>query len=1147
MPTDRDKTTRKLRAILSADVKGYSLLMADDEAFTIRTLKEYRSIMSNQIGQHDGRVVDSPGDNILADFASIVDAVTCAVEIQKVLKEKNQELPDDKNLEFRIGVNIGDVVQDGDRIYGNGVNVAARIEGLAEPGGVSISRSAYKHIRDKLSLGYKYLGEHNVKNIKHPVRVYKILMDPADSGKLIGEKLRRPRKKWFLPVAVVATIIVTSIIWYFSQEIFKPDFKPASTEKMAFTLPEKPSIAVLPFDNFSDDPGQEYFSDGLTEEIITGLSKIPSLFVIARNSSFTYKGKPVKIQQVSEELGVRYVLEGSVRKEGDRVRITTQLIDAVSGYHRWSKRYDRQLKDIFALQDEIMKDLLTEMRIQLIEGEQSQLLQAYRDININFEAYEKMMQSRWHFFQMNPEGFAMSKKLAEEALEIDPYYYAPYIMLAVLNRNSPLAEEYVKKALELNDSSSSVLTAMGLVYLDKRQYDKAIALGERALALDPNGAEVKVHLGYFLYMSGRFDEAIALYEQALRLNPYPPSLYYWRLGSAYAYGNVERNDEAVEILSLALKRNPEDIYARLILASVYIRMGREEEARAEAKRVLKVAPTTNLKFVRLRTPQKNTRILNAWIEDLRRAGIPETTQPSLPDKPSIAILPFVNMSNDPEQEYFSDGMTDTIITDLSKLAGLKVISRNSAFTYKGKDVKIPEVAKELGVRYILEGSVQKAENQIRIIAQLIDSQTDSHIWADRFDDTMDNIFELQDSITIKIVTALAVKLAPDEEKRIKDKGTENISAYDFYLKGAEYIEKFTPQDYLKAIEYYKQALQIDPDFNHVYERLAEVYWFSNMHGFFNEMNLNPFTARLYARKYLESSFDGQYPSFRGYRVAASMAILRREYKKSIELARTCVELAPNEWGANSTLGRLLVYSDKPKEAIIFINKSIEIDPRNRMGTKFCELGFAYFGLGQLEKTIEYINKGQKINPRLVNYSGILAASYAHLGKQDEAKAEIENYLKSVATFHVPSFAWLLYMTPYKNYDDFDRFASGLSKAGYPGYPKAYNKIIEENKLTEEEIQKIYSPPIKFRTGADGYDILWSYYDNGEAFYDKPHPYFGSPSKGKWWIDGDMVCSQWETIFDDLISCGSIYRIHESDSQSEYIGVSDLAHVPFSIE
>ena len=337
------KVARKLSAILSADVKGYSVLMSDDDLYTIQTLKAYRQIMSELIIRHSGRVVDNPGDNLLAEFASAVDAVECAVEVQKKLKKENDRFVEDKRMEFRIGVNIGDVVQNENRIYGSGVNIAARIEGIAEPGGICISRNTYDHVKGKLELEFEFLGEHEVKNIKEPVRVYKVLLNSNRSKPLVKEN---------------------------------------------FELPDKPSLAVLPFDNLSGDPSQDYFSDGLTEQIINGLCKISNLFVIARNSSFAYKGKSVSIVQIAKELGVKYILEGSVQKAGDQVRITAQLIDAATDFHMWSEHYDRNLSDIFALQDEITMEVISAMTINLTEGEQARLWSEGQTTNIKaFDNY----------------------------------------------------------------------------------------------------------------------------------------------------------------------------------------------------------------------------------------------------------------------------------------------------------------------------------------------------------------------------------------------------------------------------------------------------------------------------------------------------------------------------------------------------------------------------------------------------------------------------------------------------------------------------------------------------------------------------------------------------------------------------------------
>ena len=370
MPKDQ-KVTRKLRAILSADVKGYSLLMADNEIATINTLKNYRNIMSECIEQHGGRVVDQVGDNLLAMFDSVVDAVQCSVEVQKKLKEKNDELHEDKKLVFRIGVNIGDVIQDGDRIFGDGVNIAARIESLADAGGICISRNAYDHVNNKLELKFKYLGEHEVKNIKEPVRVYKVLLETESPEPLVKESLE---------------------------------------------LPEKPSIAVLPFNNMSGDPSQEYFSDGLTEQIISGLCKVSKLFVIARNSSFAYKNKSIGIKQIAQELGVKYILEGSVQRAGDRVRITAQLIDATTDYHMWSKSYDRDLSDIFALQDEITIKLMNAMSVNLTDGEQSLL---YVDEIKNIKAFDKYLRGIECFYRVNRQHNAQARNIFKQALNLE--------------------------------------------------------------------------------------------------------------------------------------------------------------------------------------------------------------------------------------------------------------------------------------------------------------------------------------------------------------------------------------------------------------------------------------------------------------------------------------------------------------------------------------------------------------------------------------------------------------------------------------------------------------------------------------------------------------------------------------------------------
>jgi adenylate cyclase len=367
---------RKLAAILSADVEGYSRLMEDDEEATVRTLTSYRTAIADLVQQFRGRIVDSPGDNILAEFPSVVDSVKGAVEIQRDLAERNTELPYNRQMQFRIGVNLGDVIEEDGRIYGDGVNIAARVETMADAGGICISGRVFEQVENKLGLEYENLGEHQAKNITRPIRVYKVLSYPG----------------------VAAHKVVQA----------RETLEPASLEKMAFPLPEKPSIAVLPFDNMSGDPEQDYLADGISENIISALSYIPEMFVIARNSSFTYKGKPVKVQQVSEELGVRYVLEGSVMKSEDKVRITAQLIDAITGGHMWSERYDRDLKDLFSLLDEITQAIIVALQVELTDGQQASMRYGSTQ---NFEAWGYAVKGMGIFYKFGKEDMARSREL----------------------------------------------------------------------------------------------------------------------------------------------------------------------------------------------------------------------------------------------------------------------------------------------------------------------------------------------------------------------------------------------------------------------------------------------------------------------------------------------------------------------------------------------------------------------------------------------------------------------------------------------------------------------------------------------------------------------------------------------------------------
>jgi TolB-like protein/class 3 adenylate cyclase len=528
-----ERAKRKLSAILSADVKGYSRLMEDDEEATVQTITAYRELMVSQIQNQNGRVVDAKGDNLLAEFGSVVDAVRCAVEIQKELGRRNAELPEHRKMEFRIGVNLGDVILEDETIYGDGVNIAARIEGLAEGGGICISRTAFGQVKNKLNLGYEYLGEHSVKNIAEPVRVYRVLMDPEAAGTVIGEEKLKPKQWRGVAIGAVAVLIIIAgalAIWNF---YLRPPFEPASVEKTAFPLPDKQSIAVLPFNNMSKDPEQEYFADGMCEDLITDLSKIPDLLVISRLSSFTYKGKNIKVQQIAEELGVRYVLEGSVRRAANRVRINAQLIDGASGHHLWADRYDGDMNDIFALQDEITRKIAASLAVTLTEDGQDRLPQKGTN---NMEAYEAYLKGSAiaDSARYDPERFAESLTWLEKAIELDPHYNRAYAALAetyifgsefgiqsILGISSRLARmrgmNYLKMAMKNPTNIAYRIAAR--VYTYQGQHEKALDHGMRAIALAPNAYRSNGFMALTMIYAGRPDEGIPFAERMRRADP----------------------------------------------------------------------------------------------------------------------------------------------------------------------------------------------------------------------------------------------------------------------------------------------------------------------------------------------------------------------------------------------------------------------------------------------------------------------------------------------------------------------------------------------------------------------------------------------------------------------------------------------------
>ena len=626
-------TLRRLTAILSMDVKGYSKLMGEDDESTVDTITTYRKIITELIQKHHGRVVDTPGDNILAEFGSALNAVNSAIDIQHTLEIENSKLPENRRMVFRIGINVGDILHKDNCIYGDGVNVAARIESIADPGGICISRGVFDQVKKKVPQGFEYIGERAVKNISNPVRIYKILTKQEYAGKVIGEKrfLGWMSRKLAMSAILTLAIVTGGLISYYIYLYQSGRIEPAMVEKMAHSLPELPSIAVLPFDNMSGDTQQDYFSDGITEQIIASLSKVPYLFVIARNSTFTYKGKPVKVNQVAEELGVRYVLEGSVQRSNDRLRITVQLIDAIAGHHIWSEKYDRQIKDIFALQDDIAMKIMAEMQVKISVADMGRLSLIK---TTNIKAYEKLLKA-WEHFRRRTEGDILQvRNLAQEAIELDPKYGDAYLMLGWTHlddiwfyrtksrdKSMEAAEKYAQKAISLSADEAAGHRLLASIYMLRNDFENAIAESQKSVELTPNSAVANFISGMVLRNAGRYEDAIPFLEKAIRLDPFTPVNFLNNL--AWAYTSLAQYEKALPLWNKAIEKNPDYLFAYEGLTVVHQLLGNRNRARECAKEVLRIKPTITISKLQKNITAKNETdralILNAY----REAGIPE--------------------------------------------------------------------------------------------------------------------------------------------------------------------------------------------------------------------------------------------------------------------------------------------------------------------------------------------------------------------------------------------------------------------------------------------------------------------------------------------------------------------------------------------
>ncbi|WEX86440.1 adenylate/guanylate cyclase domain-containing protein [Sinorhizobium garamanticum] len=621
---------RRLAAILIADVVGYSRLSRIDEEDTrIRFQADFAEVFEPQIAEHHGRLVKTMGDGLLVEFHSVVDALRCAVEVQRQMARRNAGIPPERRLDFRIGVNLGDVIVEGDDIHGDGVNIAARLEPLAEPGGIAISGSAYDQLRTKLAVGFVSLGEQKVKNIPEPVRVYRVVLDPAAAGKTVAAPRRR--STWLVGAVSGATVLAGATLWWQPWTLFWPEPPP---QRIAYPLPDKPSVAVLPFINVSGDETQDHLAQGLTDDLITELSKLSGLFVIARHSVLAVRGSEATIQDVASELGVHYVLEGSLQRADTRLRINVKLIDATTGLSLWAERYDRQYRDIFAVQDDVIGKITSALEVKLSQGEQDQLARIPTD---NLEAYDNYLRAEQEgLIYSDVNTYRRTLSFYQKAIDLDPRFadaHAGIARVAVdVWRNDynylwsaavarKIAYDAAGEALKLDPNNARARTVLALLQLVDGRATEALDSANRAVEAQPSDAEAYGNLALILAHTGNHQRAIGEMQRALRLDPSPPPSF--QLLAGIVFYTARDNDRAIPLIEAARKALPEAEPAHEYLAAAYAHRGDAARAAEGAGRLKALFPEANFTYYSYLYDYWNKEDLAYHLSGLKAAGMPE--------------------------------------------------------------------------------------------------------------------------------------------------------------------------------------------------------------------------------------------------------------------------------------------------------------------------------------------------------------------------------------------------------------------------------------------------------------------------------------------------------------------------------------------
>lgn len=1026
----------KLAVILHADVAASTGLVRQDEHVAHARIRDTFQRFSDIITRYHGRVRELRGDALLAEFERASGALSAALAFQADHGKYIATLSGPIRPEVRVGIAMGEVVVADRTITGEGVVLAQRLEQLASPGGVVIQAAACETIPSRFPFQYADLGQQEVKGFDKPVQVYSATLKQGAELPSPEQPEHRARNTIAAFASIAMVVAGIALMWLKPWELRE---EPAAIERMAFPLPDQPSIAVLPFDNFTSDPDQDYFVDGLTEDIITELSRFSELFVISRSSTFTYKGMPVKAGQVAEELGVRYVLEGSVRRTNTELFVTAQLIDATTGVHVWAERYERPLSEFHDIQAEVLDTVVSTVagRIQNVE-----LRIANRKQTNSLSAYEHVLQGYALFSRWKKESNAQARAHFQKAIELDPQYSRAYSGLA-FSHNIDLgrgwsedtdasfkrAEEASLRAIALDDSDNRPRIVLGWAYINKGDIEKGIAEIKKGVSLNPNDANVLARSGYALTYAGEFEQAMEQVKRAMRINPFHPGYYYDVLGWAQYF--LGQYNDALRTMSHVTKPN---MAQHRTLAAVYARLGQTDKAREHANQILELDPDFTLAGYAKTQPFRDPDHLAFHLESLRLAGLPDHPPLELPEKPSIAVLPFDDLSPEVPKRSLADGLTETLISTLGQVSDLFVTARNSVMVYRGQATDIREIGRQLGVRYVLEGSVQQTSDKVRVTAQLVDTVTGGHLWAERYDRLLDDIFLLQDEIALNVLVSLQVELTDGEVARLRSSTTKNVDAYLLYQQAVEIFFTFTKEAMIETRRLMDKVLRLDPNFTSAMILKAWTHITDAESGYTNsrEESISLAEDELAHMEGLGLELN-VLASGEAIMIRAYKELLQGNHTRAVEYGERSVALLPNHPDMLAILGLFLHYAGKNKYAIEVFQKAMRVDP----GYKSWVTGAVSKALVLLEDYdaaeisardgIERASKGRDDATLAIAHQS-MAMVYAAQGKAELGRMEIRRALELAPRLSLQSYQST---THYRNKRDLALLVGLLQTAGLP--------------------------------------------------------------------------------------------------------------------